>query len=192
MKVEEDMIHENKVFDKLIYQEKVVKGRKFVDCTFKSCKMNMTSFNDCSFTDCVFDDCDLSLMKVRNSSFSRVEVKRCKAIGIHWFEARDPFSIRFVDSIISYSSFYGQAIKKAVIKNCVAKETDFTGTNLVAADLTDTDLDGAKFADTDLSGADLRGARNYSIDLHHNKIKKAKFALPEAVSLLHSFDIIIE
>jgi len=37
--------------------------------------------------------------------------------------------------------------------------------------------------------ADLRFARNYQIDPSQNKVHKARFSLPEAMSLLYSMDI---
>jgi hypothetical protein len=41
-------------------------------------------------------------------------------------------------------------------------------------------------------GADFREAFNYDIDFKFNKLAKAKFSIPEALSLLNSLDIILE
>ena len=152
----------------------------------------MLSFTDCYFTDCIFDDCDLSLIKVKGCFFNRVQMIRSKAIGINWFDAGAPFSVQFNDSNISYSSFFAKAIKKAKFKNCLARETDFSEFNLSQADFGGTDLDNARFSNSDLSHADFKDARNYNIDLQHNKVEKTKFSLPEALSLLNQFDIIVE
>ena len=54
------------------------------------------------------------------------------------------------------------------------------------------DFERSRFSKTNLSGADFRGARNYYIDVRNNNVKKARFALPEAMSLLGSFEVIIE
>lgn len=43
-----------------------------------------------------------------------------------------------------------------------------------------------------LTKADLRQAKNYSIRPDSNKIKKAKFSLPEAMLLLYGLDIELE
>ena len=40
-----------------------------------------------------------------------------------------------------------------------------------------------------LTEADLRGARNYHVAPGENVLTKAKFSLPEAISLLYSLDI---
>ncbi len=54
------------------------------------------------------------------------------------------------------------------------------------------DFAGARFSTTNLSKADFRGATNYSIRPDNNKLKKAKFSLPEATLLLYGLDIELE
>ena len=192
MKEETPVEHDGKLFEKIEWQEKVVAGRKFTDCTFKNCQLNMLTFADCYFTDCIFEGCDLSLLKVKGSFFNRIQMTGCKAIGIHWFDTGAPFAINFIDCNISYSSFFGKGLRKAKFKNCVAKEVDFSECNLTEADFSGTDLEHARFADCDLSLANFKEARNYSINLQENKVRKTKFSLPEALSLLDPFDIVIE
>jgi hypothetical protein len=53
-------------------------------------------------------------------------------------------------------------------------------------------LADAKFENTILQKADLRSAFNYAIDPEINKIKKAKFSLPEVTGLLKKYDIEID
>lgn len=192
MKEDETIEHEGKVFEKIQWLDAVVSGRTFVKCTFSKCQFNGLSFLECSFTDCTFEDCDLSLMKVKGSYFTRLQVNRCKAIGIHWFDVGKPFTIQFTDSNISYSSFFGKPLKKTKFKNCVAKEVDFSECILSEADFGGTDLEGARFIDCDLSLANFKEARNYHIDIQHNKVKKTKFSLPEALRLLDAFDVVID
>lgn len=45
------------------------------------------------------------------------------------------------------------------------------------------------FSNTNLTEADLSAARNYHITPGQNVLKRAKFSLPEAMSLLYSLDI---
>lgn len=192
MKKTDTITHEGELFEKFSFETPEIKRYKFIDCTFSQCLLSEHSFAECSFTDCVFNDCDLSLLRVKGSFFSRVEINRCKAIGIHWFDAGDPFSVRFTDSIISYSSFFGKNIRKAKFKNCVAKETDFSECTLIEADLGGSDLTAARFSGTDLTQADLRGAHGYYISFAENKTAQARFSLPEELGLLDQFDIIVE
>ena len=71
------------------------------------------------------------------------------------------------------------------------KENYFTNTCLIGADFYDVDLSGTIFHNCDLSKADFSSATQYAIDPQTNKIKKARFSLPEAVGLLRTFDITI-
>jgi len=62
---------------------------------------------------------------------------------------------------------------------------------LIDANFDEVDLTGTIFHNSDLSKADFSNASNYDIDPKTNKIKKAKFSLPEALQLLRGFDITI-
>ena len=194
---EKDAIYEDKTFDKLNYQDKLISDCTFTNCTFTHCNFCQTIFKNCRFEECTFDKCDLSMMKVKGSTFSHINIADCKAIGILWFDAktpfaRKPFTISFIDSFISYSSFYGMNLRKVKFSRCTAKEVDFSECDLTEATLHGADLEGTRFINCDLSGADLTDARNYYIDVQANKIKKAKFSMPEAMALLDSLDIILD
>ena len=190
-------VHEDKVFEKVDYQDKLVADRTFTNCTFNNCNLSKTVFEDCTFESCIFDKCDLSLMKVKGCTFSHIRITNSKAIGILWFDAKTPFTkkpftISCIDSNISYSSFFGKNLRKAKFVRCTAKELDFSECDLVEASFTETDLEGSRFINCDLSSANFTNARNYYIDVNANKLKKAKFSLPEAINLLHSLDIILD
>ena len=74
----------------------------------------------------------------------------------------------------------------------MADEVDFSECNLAQADFSNTDLAAAIFQNTDLSQASFVNARNYIIDVRSNKVKKAKFSMPEALGLLYGLDVVIE
>lgn len=82
-------------------------------------------------------------------------------------------------------------MKNASFCGSKVKESHFTNTLLNSADFGDVDLSGTVFHNSDLSKADFSRAMNYNVDPMTNKIKKAKFSLPEAVGLLRGFDITI-
>jgi len=64
--------------------------------------------------------------------------------------------------------------------------------NLRSANFSGADLDGTLFNGTNLELANLRSAINYSINPELNRIRKAKFSMPEAVKLLDFFEIEID
>jgi uncharacterized protein YjbI with pentapeptide repeats len=89
------------------------------------------------------------------------------------------------------SSFYQAKIKQTVFRNCQLLAVDFTETDISESMLDNCDLRNATFDRTILEKADLRTAYNYHIDPETNRLKKAKFSLPEVVGLLAKYDISI-
>lgn len=195
--MKEISVFEKETFDKVDRSERVVSGKTFTSCTFTNCIFTKTVFEDCTFESCTFDKCDLTMIKVKSSSFRQIKITNSKAIGILWYDAKSPFTkhpltIICTDSNISYSSFYGVNLKKAKFNRCMAKEVDFSECNLTEAEMERSDLEGSRFVNCDMTCASLKGAQNYFIDIQSNKVKGAKFSLPEAISLLNSLDIVID
>lgn len=187
-----EVTHYNKKFENIVYADKHIVNRFFDTCTFYKSALQNCLFDGCTFENCIFEECDLSLIKLKDTAFKGAHFNNCKAIGIHWFDAENPLTIHFNRSNISYSSFFGKNLKKAQFVSCHALEVDFTECNLTQANFKDTELAGAKFSTTDLTQANFVGATNYYINPQINKVKKAKFKLPEALVFLQSLEIIIE
>jgi fluoroquinolone resistance protein len=81
----------------------------------------------------------------------------------------------------------GTEFTKSIVKECSFAEADLT-----SASLKECDLAGTVFNNTILDKADFSGASNYQIDIRTNRLKRAKFTLPEAIALLEMLDIEIE
>ena len=96
------------------------------------------------------------------------------------------------DSSLDYASFYGLKPRSSKFKNCTFREADFTLSDVSSVDFDQCDFTGAHFEKTNLEKADLRTCRNYLIDPDTNKIKKARFSMPQVVGLLYKYDIVIE
>ena len=73
--------------------------------------------------------------------------------------------------------------------DCRLSECYFNHTQLKNADFSGSSLNGTRFHDCDLSEADFTKASEYFIDPAANKIRKAKFSLPEAIGLLKGLEI---
>lgn len=171
--------------------------KDFTDCSFENCNFLECEFYKCSFTNCRFINCDLSVIKVTNSQFSDVLFKNSKVIGVDWTKAGGTrssmiISINFLASTINYSSFFGLKLHKMQLIDCIAHEVDFTEADLTESICRKTDFFDSKFQHANLTKADFTDARNYVINPNGAIIKKAKFSLPEAMSLLRAFDIVIE
>jgi uncharacterized protein YjbI with pentapeptide repeats len=117
-----------------------------------------------------------------------------KLIGVNWAQADwSPLElgkpIQFSKCALNHSTFIGLDLEGLQVLDCNAVNVDFREANLTYADFSRSDLSESLFIHTDLSEADLSQARNYVIDPGINNLKKAKFSLPEAMSLLYNMDI---
>lgn len=183
-------------FQKLAYKNTELANKEFYNCTFLRCSFRETLFRNCTFQGCTFEDCDLSLVKVDGSSFTNVRFEGSQVIGVNWtlaswarFNITAPIS--FSNCAINYSTFIGLKLRETRITECIAREVDFSDADLTGADCSDTDFSSSRFSHTDLTNANFEGARHYSIDVNTNILKKTRFSLPEAVSLLYSLDIVL-
>lgn len=164
---------------------------KFIQCTFVECV-----FRNCRVVNCTFHECDISLAHFPGVVFANTRFEDSKAIGVDWTRA-DWTAIRLGDPIgfyncaLNHSIFIGLSLKGMQVRDCMAIGVDFREADLSQADFGGSDLGESIFINTNLSEADLSKARNYQIKPGQNNLKKAKFSLPEALSLLYDLDIIV-
>jgi len=173
-----------------------INSSEFIDCEFINCSFVESEFKQCRFVNCDFKHCDLSLIKVAGSLFNYTCFENSKIIGVNWAQADWPISdlgqpISFLKSAINHSTFIGLSLKSIQIIDCAAVDVDFREADLSKSDFSGSDLSESLFIHTNLSEANLSQARNYLIDPGLNDLKKAKFSLPEAMSLLYNMDIIL-
>lgn len=184
----------NRKFDRQVLSGKHIAAAEFAASSFFRCKFAETTLEKCRFTDCLFDECDLSLVQLPECTFSKATFKDTRAIGVDWTRANWPHlgrgtQIIFTGCAISHSTFIGLSLREIQFIHCTATNVDFREADLGRASFADTDLSESLFLNTDLTHADFSLARNYRIDPGRNRIARARFSLPEAVSLLYSMDI---
>ena len=182
----------DQAFSGLEWVRGVVTAVTFEECTFKDCNLSETQFPRCTFRDCQFQNCDLSLIEVEYCTFQRTKFQDCKLVGVNWAKVGRIQLVEFHDCNISYNTFMELDLERAVITSCVAKEAYFDECNLTDANCTRTDFSESRFFHTNLTRTDFTNARNYFISAHLNTLKKTKFAMPEALALLHGLDIILD
>ena len=174
------------------FSKKIFENHCFTNCLFQNCNFNGVLLRKAKFCSCTFKDCNLSLVKLDGSRMQEVKFLGCKIVGAEFFKCEKTFfSANFENSLVHYCNFSDLNMKNASFCKSKLKESHFTNTALSGADFEDVDLSGTIFHGCDLSKADFSKAINYDIDPQTNKIKKAKFSLPEAVGLLRGFDITI-
>ncbi len=166
---------------------------EFIGCSFQSCLFAQSEFIDSRFSECQFLECDLSLINLEGSSFSDVEFRSSKVLGVDWtrakWETRLGAPLRFVECALDHSTFIGLDLKEIAFVDCKLIGVDFRGADLTRADFSGADLLEALFLDTRLEGANFRTARNYNIHPTQNQLEGARFSVPEAFSLLRNLDI---
>ena len=184
---------EKQEFLSVISQGQDICRKDFSNCVFKSCNFNECSFKNSLFVDCVFTCCNLSNIKVDNCSFRGVVFDDCKLTNVS-FAVINPFLLSwfFKNCKIEFCNFGGINMKHSKFIDSVIRGTDFINVDLEGADFARSDLQDSKFHNAVLDNANFSGARNYYIDPTSNKLKKAKFSVPEVLSLLAAFDIKVE
>jgi fluoroquinolone resistance protein len=169
---------------------------EFDSCVFESCTFNEATLSHCRFTKCRFSKCDMSLFRPENCRFDEVVFIDSKLVGVDWTLSgstnadRLLFGVTFERCVLDYGVFKGMPLK--MLAKCAAQEADFTEAILADGDCRETDFAGATFMRCDLRGANFVGARNYTIDVTQNKVRKARFSWPEAQSLVTVFGVVIE
>jgi uncharacterized protein YjbI with pentapeptide repeats len=189
----EDLIHINKIFEKVIVNNHKINNREFEDCVFKNCDFSNADFCYNSFLDCEFENCNLSMTKLAGTGLKNVSFKNCKLLGILFHTCDDfLFGVQFAHCNLDYATFTNKKMPKTHFVSCSMKEVTFVGTNLTQSFFENCNLENAVFNETILAGANFTTAFNYKIDPEFNTLKKAKFSTQGIVGLLDKYDIKIE
>jgi fluoroquinolone resistance protein len=179
-------------FAKLAFSGELIEAETFEECEFNKCSFIDCKLEKCKFLSCQLNECTLSAINPAESRFLEVKFSACKVIGFDWTRAAKIDGLEFAGCQINYSNFKLLKLPGIRIINCEAKEVDFIETDMSAGIFKNTDFEKSRFFKTNLSNADFKGAKNYSIDVQNNILKKTRFSLPEALALLNSLYIILE
>lgn len=186
-------------FKGLDFTGQTLEALEFNRCSFQNCKFNEGTFQNLRFEDCVFTHCDLSLVKLPQTQFKRVSFASCRLLGINWAAANwekksllEFQQVDFKDCLLDHSIFIGLALKSTSFSGCQARSVDFEGANLTETNFHNADLEGTRFVQCDLTKANFTDAINYQINASQNTLHQTRFSLPEAISLLHGLDIVLE
>jgi fluoroquinolone resistance protein len=172
----------NELFSDL--REQYLESVTLTECTFIG-----TNASGAKLIDCVFEQSTLSLVKL-DGAVVQAKFVASKIEGINFFTAkRSLLYLSFENCLIRYSSFAELKLKEAKFTGCTLQDVDFSDADLTQADFSNSSFTNCVFRNTNLSKADFRGARGYSIDPTGNKVKGARFDIPEVLGLLDAFEI---
>lgn len=164
----------------------------FEDCSFSHCHFSGADLTGATFFSCRFESCDLSNALFQGARFRMPSFQDCKMLGLQWVHLTDFVAPRFERCRLDFSNFSSLKLKKSEFLSCSLREVDFTQADLSETCFKESELLGTQFLNTNLAKADFRQAFHYSINPLNNKIKGARFSLPEACSLLEGLGIVID
>lgn len=188
------------VFSKLELAGEGLSGLLLEDCLFQSCRFTELSLVNCRFSGCRFVDCKVAAPKLRGCQMFSCDFENCALSGVDWSalldERKREMGFLPFDSLngcsLRHCVFFGLDLKSFNFSRTDLSGSVFDGCRLEGASFQECRLGGASFAQNDLSGADFRGAEEYFFSLESNRVKGARFSLPEAVNLLSALGVVIE
>lgn len=183
------MYVEDKIIEERIDEFFACETPEFYHCKFQKIDFSNTDLKSVVFSDCEFSACNLSNLQVQGAQFRSCAFKNCKILGINWCQVFVVSHLSFDDCLLNYNVFANLDLRNSSFVNCSIKEADFSEANLGKADFSGSDLSATVFNRTNLIGVDFRESKNYTIDPNENRIRKAKFSIPEALSLLQCYEI---
>jgi fluoroquinolone resistance protein len=162
-------------------------------CRFRNCIFDHTDFTDTTFQNCSFENCELLLCEINGTAFDSVFFKSSKLTGINFSESAEfGFAPDFTDCLLESCVFFGNNLSNQHFINTTLRNTDFTNCPAKGADFSGTRFQTTSFLECNLEKADFRSASGYTIDPGANKLKGARFSLPEAASFLKYIGITLE
>jgi len=110
------------------------------------------------------------------------------------FSECNPFllSLHFENCLITSCVFSDLSLIRTNFQQCQIDECDFINTDLTEASFEGSDLERTVFENSNLTRTSFVNADNYAFDPNKNILKKTRLSLPGALSLLYSFDVVIE
>lgn len=169
---------------------------RFMSCRIIASDLTGWDLSGKEFHDCVFEGCNISLAKFINCTLSEATFMGCKLIGIDFTATGrtslfKPFRL-FEDCLMEMCNFSYLNMRDVSFGGCTVRKCTFGETKLSGSSFGYSDLEGTSFHRSDLSEADFTKAINYTIDPSVNNVRQAKFSVPQVLSLLRGFDIVLE
>jgi len=162
-----------------------LRGCVFADCDFVDCTLTGVDMSRSVLDGCHFRGGDMSTCKVTDAKFRGICFTGTRLRGVLWTDVYQlGLELSFVDSNLSYSSFFGLHLRDFKATGCTLHEVDFGEAVLKSADFTKSDLAGAIFHRATLESVDFGSARNLALDVRTAKMKKIKLSLEGAIAAL--------
>lgn len=186
-------LHIIKTYKNIDFSELNITEHEFENCIFDSCHFVKANLTAVAFMDCKFLNCDFVVPKMVNSGIKSSSFNGCKFMGVDFSDCSNfYFSPSFQDCMINTCSFEGNKMSKTEFFSCKIRETTFSYCDLSESRFEGSEFQNTSFHDCQLQKSDFTDALGYTINPFSNKLKGARFSLPEAQSFLYFLDIEVE
>jgi fluoroquinolone resistance protein len=185
--------HYNQTYKLFNFNQYDITEHTFENCVFQSCHFTEMSLAKVGFLSCKFINSEIVLTKMEQTTLNTVNFIDTKIMGLNFADCNKfGFLVQFENCLIDNTVYYLNSLKKGKFINCQIRNTDFTECDMRETDFSNSKFEKTTFKKCNLEKADFRTASNYGIDPFDNRIKKAKFNLPEAQSFLEFLGIEIK
>ncbi len=171
-------------------------GVEFVGCILRDSSLAGAILTGVRFEGCTFEQVDLSRLRMPDVVLDGCTFTGCKSLATSWSMMRTsvlaPDPNAWVDCLLGMGSFIGLDLTGARFERCSLTDADLDDTVLKDVTFDDCTLAGARFVRADLRGADLRGSRDYVIDVREAKVEGLRLDPAGALGLLAPFGVEIE
>ena len=174
------------------FANKDLRGQEFQDCVFEQCDFSYANLTNASLENVTFLGCNLSCINLISTRFREVKFAGCKLVGVdfhHCVGVLGSMQLSFSECILNGCNFSDLKLSKTPFLRSQLENCIFTNADLSESDFSKTDLTNTLFHGCQLQKSNFTLAKNYTIDPQNNFLAKAKFALPEAASLLQFLGI---
>lgn len=148
-----------------------------------------SDLSDHKYLDCTVRNSVISGCAIDRAVLS-VHFEQCKIEGLNFFTVKTSLlAVSFERCVIRHCSFAGLKLHNTRFTHCELINVDFADADLTSADFQSSRFVESTFNNTTLTKANFREAIGYMIDPQRNKVRGARFDLPEVLSLLLPFGI---
>lgn len=185
--------HDEREFQSVNFSEMDLTEQTFENCTFVKCRFLNMTIASASFQDCVFEECEIVVVKLHGVALSNTVFKLSLIRGVNFSDCSDfGFSPEFHGCVINHCVLDRKKLRKGVFAGSQLADCD-----LIACDFREVDFSNTTFArvniqDCNFEKADFRTSTGYVMNPATNKVRGARFSLPEAQSFLLLLGIRLE
>lgn len=185
--------HDDETIEGLDLSRRVISGEEFFRCKIVGCNLTEADLSRSVFEDCEFIGCNISNPLIASTRLTNVGFAECKLVGLNFYHCDQlVFECSFTKTHLQNCNFSDLKMKGASFLGCRIDECDFENTFLVEAKFDDSVFRASLFHGCNLEKASFLEAKGYQIDPRNNKVRKAVFSLPDALSLIDCFDVSIK